>query len=58
MLFCVARACLTFVSRAVSAVVEAPFNGYLPLNSLFGQLRQDMLQFVGEPAGTAKSSRL
>jgi hypothetical protein len=45
-------------SFAVSAVVEAPFNGYLPLNSLFGQLRQDMLQFVGEPAGTPKSSRL
>ena len=33
-------------------------SGYLPLNSLFGQLRQDMLQFIGEPAGTPKSSRL
>ena len=42
----------------ISAVVESPFNGYLPLNSLFGQLRQDMLQFVGEAAGAPKSSRL
>ena len=53
---CAARPSL--LRAPVSAVVESPFNGYLPLNSLFGQLRQDMLQFVGEPAGAPKSSRL
>ena len=42
----------------ISAVVESPFNGYLPLNQHFAALLTDMLkEFLGEQRGP-KSSRL
>ena len=43
----------------ISAVVESPFNGYLPLNQHFAALLKDVLnEFLGEQRGSPKSSRL
>jgi predicted membrane chloride channel (bestrophin family) len=44
----------------MSAVIESPFTGYLPLRDMFAALRGDVLDFVGafEGGGAAKSSRL
>ena len=43
----------------ISAVVEAPFNGYLPLKEMYAALRRDVLEFLGEQQpGAPKSSRV
>ena len=59
----VASALVTYSVTAIdeiSAVVESPFNGYLPMKEMFAALLKDVQseQFVGTDSGGAKSSRV
>ena len=42
----------------ISAVVESPFNGYLPLNQHFAALLRDIGEYIGDSRGAPKSSRV